>query len=219
MRTCGAIWVSSLDLLRPDLAVLVNIQMLEEVLGVGGHFLGRQNIVVIGVGVREPGDQPVLVLDAAEHRLAHRAHECASGTRGGWRSGGLCGSEHENGKDHGDVLSAFDWRPAGVRRRGYLRTSAATLGMRPRHELRRSQGFKSARLKSALPGTVQQLEAVERGLPELGGRNGAVEIGVGGGDRLRHVDQRVSRRALELIVGTVAAAVVLARTAVFLIGA
>src|SRR4051794_30496762 len=43
---------------------------------------------------------------------------------------------------------------------------------------------------------VEQLEAVERGPAELLQRDRAVEVRIGGGDRLGHVEQRVARRTL-----------------------
>ena len=63
------------DLVGIDLAVGVGVERLEESLGIGGHFVGGDRSVMIGVGLSEPGGQAFGARRAGEERLAHRTHE------------------------------------------------------------------------------------------------------------------------------------------------
>ena len=61
---------------------------------------------------------------------------------------------------------------------------------------------------------VEQVEAVERGLPEFLKRNRPVQIRVGGSDGLRQVEQGIAASTLRAIVHSVAFSVATLATAV-----
>ena len=59
-----------------------------------------------------------------------------------------------------------------------------------------SMRFQLLKRDPALVFLVEELKPVERGLLEFCERDRAVEVGVGGGDRLGHIQERISGRAL-----------------------
>ena len=79
------------------------------------------------------------------------------------------------------------------------RASGAFLG----RLARRRRGSRDASAASPASVSLRRVvwssssEAAERGLPELCQRHAAVEVGVGGSDRLGHVEQAIARCALE----------------------